>query len=1511
MNPILLRRWLSVWLLGSLLLGRSWADPTPQTLQWASPPPGTLLRLCQSYPLGATASSGLPVTFRVAAGPASITDGQVTVTNSGRVTLVAEQAGNDAWAAQRFALKFNKALVSLIPEAQIYLESGSVASVATHGDHALVGTGSTLKILDISSRSELRAIGSVALPGLAQSIVVAGNLAFVGAGGLAICDVSNPANPTLLGSVATPSWVTREVAVGGGRAVLAASTEGLWVIDVRNPRAPAVFSRKAEANWDVRSVQIAGDHAFVSATTSQIRVFDISVPDEPLEVTRFGTSGFEFALRDGVGYLADSGGTFTTWDVSNPRAVRRLGETQFQFYFHLLGFGPELSLGDGFAYIASASDGLELIDIGDPHFPVRLGIIDSPGLTAAVAAKGDALSLAGFCCLKLFHQVEKQPQTLAFALPPLVADSPLRIRLSATASSGLPVSFAIVAGPGIIEGDELVGTGPGIVTVRANQPGDAQFLPASVTRSVSFATAGTGMGWAVDPSLQLDQAVGGQIGSLVALPDGSIVAGGPGLATAEFDDQFVGQIVRLSPNGSVLDNPSSWKRAAQRLAMNAGLVQVDQTLNGDLLALTHTVVPELFGFRFFSMLFRFSEGDTEWRYETSFSKKVLMSPDPIGGVFVGGGNNEDIPGTAGNAWFLTLGRLGADFQTDPRFTLPSEYGPTGGGPSSINHIRPLPDGGALVAGAIMFPFYRGSEYWPNTAVFRIGPDGKLVWRHTLESPNWLTPASFVAELPGDRLVLFPSREVLDLNTGARLGTFPIPAEVIARTTTYFQEPDGRLILSGTFTNFAGITRRGLAAVWPDGALDFSFDPGQGTTNAFNAIAREADGSLLLGGAPGTFDGFAHRGLIRLVKRNPNVTPPTAPTFYAQATSAIAECAYPGEVHVVRSGLTSQTNRVRVQTLAETATAGADFVGVDAELVFRPGEGAKTVPLTVLGDQLPEGTESFRVLVNFEPGTSVLGATNFQVLIGDVDCGVTFFTNAVTWAESAGTVGAMFYPIENTPPGFTTRLRTRALSAGADRDVVPLDRSPVISINVPLQIRDNPEMDGPRQFVVEAYDSVTGKPVPGPPALTVTLTDDDTLAGPYRRLAGYPGSVVPVRDGWMVAGDFSTVNGHARPGLARYTLMGEFDASFDPPAELAGRFTAAAATADGGAMIGGNFDLIAGQTTAGVVRLNAAGSPVKSFAFRGSVNGTNCAAQNLAKAILVEPDGSSFMAGSFPAFFGCETAPRVLRVTADGEVLRSWPVPGHQAGSGFTLTGNGRGQRILQGNAGVFAVGEDGLTLLGEVDLGHGAPLAVLPGGGIVGLAGNTLVHYPPDGSPVADVSQFALEGDVWNGFQLHSLAIRTDGRLFVSGLLRSLQLSPGNLKLFSFVLEPSAMASGQTVNAQPVNNLRLTAAVTHPAGPIAALQVLAFQQTEPLWWRLDELGQPIADLEFQNAVADDVGRLHLALRGQAPEGYVVEVSEDLVNWTEWFRSSEINWGQSFVTPEPPADLAGRYFRLRF
>lgn len=88
--------------------------------------------------------------------------------------------------------------------------------------------------------------------------------------------------------------------------------------------------------------------------------------------------------------------------------------------------------------------------------------------------------------------VTKGNQTISFdALADATYTPSLTVTLSATASSELPVSFAVTSGPATLaNGNELTITGAGTVTVLASQSGDNSWNPAtSVSRTLSVAKA--------------------------------------------------------------------------------------------------------------------------------------------------------------------------------------------------------------------------------------------------------------------------------------------------------------------------------------------------------------------------------------------------------------------------------------------------------------------------------------------------------------------------------------------------------------------------------------------------------------------------------------------------------------------------------------------------------------------------------------------------------------------------------------------------------------------------------------------------------------------------------------------------------------------------------------------------------------------------------------------------------------------------------------------------------------
>ena len=109
---------------------------------------------------------------------------------------------------------------------------GKTYAAAVQGNYAYVGVGPRLVILNISNLANPVVVGQTGvLPGFVVDVAVAGNFAYVadGGDGLRIIDVSNPAIPTEVGFYDTPGSAAG-VAVAGNYAYVADGGGGLVIL---------------------------------------------------------------------------------------------------------------------------------------------------------------------------------------------------------------------------------------------------------------------------------------------------------------------------------------------------------------------------------------------------------------------------------------------------------------------------------------------------------------------------------------------------------------------------------------------------------------------------------------------------------------------------------------------------------------------------------------------------------------------------------------------------------------------------------------------------------------------------------------------------------------------------------------------------------------------------------------------------------------------------------------------------------------------------------------------------------------------------------------------------------------------------------------------------------------------------------------------------------------------------------------------------------------------------------
>jgi len=77
------------------------------------------------------------------------------------------------------------------------------------------------------------------------------------------------------------------------------------------------------------------------------------------------------------------------------------------------------------------------------------------------------------------------------------------------------------------------------------------------------------------------------------------------------------------------------------------------------------------------------------------------------------------------------------------------------------------------------------------------------------------------------------------------------------------QPDGKIIIVGSFTTFGSYSRNRIARLHTNGALDLNFMIGSGADGRIRDIAMQSDGKLIVAGDFNNFDGNASKKIARL------------------------------------------------------------------------------------------------------------------------------------------------------------------------------------------------------------------------------------------------------------------------------------------------------------------------------------------------------------------------------------------------------------------------------------------------------------------------------------------------------------------------------------------------------------------------------------------------------------------------------------------------------------------------
>ena len=512
------------------------------------------------------------------------------------------------------------------------------------------------------------------------------------------------------------------------------------------------------------------------------------------------------------------------------------------------------------------------------------------------------------------------------------------------------------------------------------------------------------------------------------------------------------------------------------------------------------------------------------------------------------------------------------------------------------------------------------------------------------------------------------------------------------------QPDGRIVLGGSFTAYNGTSRKNLVRLHTDGTLDSGFDPGAAVGLLPAAVALQSGGKIVVGGAYG-FGKIDY--LLRL-----NSDGSLDPDFGGGAN-------FDGAVfglHVDASdrilvgggfGSFGGTKRTRVARLASDGSL---------DLSFDPGTGFDSIVLalavTTSGDVLVGGqfenadSRPARAVARLSSAGAFLQGLAGEcrtparvsstepagggrwLVEGDFSWAADSSVNGQVRVSGDGDADSSFIPGRISGAGELCRavqsdgkLLVGSFSGiGATITRYNLDGSTDASFSVGTGFNA-----GVNALIVQA----DGRIVAGGAFTTcngvdcsriIRLNTDGSIDNSFHPGIGFSESVMALEaqpDGRIVAGGyFKYHDGHSRNFVSRLNADGSFDSTFDPGSGFSDPVRCLLAQNDGRIVVSGDFASFNNALCGKVVRLNADGSRDTNF----QVDDLQVVYPNAIPLVRYADDGRLLVSGVYAGrradFRGGLALFTTSQLVSFDDWIDSWSIPGDQRGALDSPAGDG-------------------------------------------------------------------------------------------------------------------------------------------------------------------------------------------------------------------------------------------------
>jgi uncharacterized delta-60 repeat protein len=416
------------------------------------------------------------------------------------------------------------------------------------------------------------------------------------------------------------------------------------------------------------------------------------------------------------------------------------------------------------------------------------------------------------------------------------------------------------------------------------------------------------------------------------------------------------------------------------------------------------------------------------------------------------------------------------------------------------------------------------------------------------------------------------------------------------------QPDGKILIGGNFTQVDGADRNYVARLYADGSLDASFNPGDGPDGSVEDLALQPDGKVLVGGYFTQVDGVVRNHVARL---NTDGSLDTSFDPGTGTNDPIEAVALQPDGKVLIGGRFTQVNDFTVNRIARLNENGT------LDMTFIPGAGAD-YPVYAIVVQ-PDG----KVLV---------GGSFIHIYYTDT------VRRRIARLNGDGSLDSSFSPAAGASDIVRTiSLQTdgKIIIGGWFTEVNGEERNRIARLN-------------------------------GDGSLDASFDPGDGPSLAVEAVAAYPHGKA------IIGGYFTEVSGEERNRIARLNTDGSSDTGFT--VDTSESVLAVAVQPDGKILIGGTFTQVNGETRNHIARLNADGSLDTGFSASTSGN---------VSAVVVQPDGKILIGGSFTQVNGVERR-LVARLNADGSLDTGFSAAWEASGSVYAVALQPDGKVVVGG-----------------------------------------------------------------------------------------------------------------------------------------------------------------------------------------------------------------------------------------